>query len=232
MTDDADLNPGAMNTPHGVTDNVSPLKSSTNRTAQIFEVIDRVAPYAALLLSMLSFSFAWIVSDQSTESQSVNSQYQIFIDLAEMGIEHPDIGHLLALPKAYDSVACDVARHIALLPAADRAAYPLKERAAADYIFTLFERSVYHQPVTSGWRGRLFSHTRKVNDEVVAYFTQRLLRNPRLLWYWDADGGGLRGHYEPDTIRRYEAGVLKEATTPPRSSSTLPACTAPLDSPP
>jgi hypothetical protein len=227
MNVDADSEPQpAVAPPAAADEGPAPVKHGSR---QIFQRLERSVPYAALLLSVISLGFTWAVSAQSTESQSVNEQYQVFIDLAEMGIQNPENVHLLTLPESYHRVSCDVARHMALLSPEEQAAYPLKERAVADYIFTLFERSVYQQRVTSGWWGKMFPHSRRVNNEVVAYFTGRLLRNPRLLWYWRADGGGLRRHYEDETIERYEAGVLRGlgASRTSSADAKLPSCDHP-----
>lgn len=44
-------------------------------------------------------------------------------------------------------------------------------------------------------------------DDVLAYFTERLLLNPRLLWLWSAEGGNMRADFEPPTRAYYDAHV-------------------------
>ena len=44
--------------------------------------------------------------------------------------------------------------------------------------------------------------------EVLSYLTGRLLQNPRLLYYWDKDGGNLSVYFEDGTKDHYTKNVL------------------------
>lgn len=88
---------------------------------------------------------------------------------------------------------------------ADRTALMLRERALALYIFDVYEHNLYQ------WR-----HAMEIGDherarffgEVLDYLTGRLLRNPRLLYYWNDPSESLKDQYESWTNEHYARFVL------------------------
>jgi hypothetical protein len=119
--------------------------------------------------------------------------------------------HVFVLPGAYESVARDVREAVKISTPEEKARYRLSERAMADYLFSLFEETLYD------YRSALaFGDTNRASfeKETLDYFTVRLLRNPRLLYYWDKSGGHLSAEYSPKTIEYYEQHVLNDKVAP------------------
>jgi hypothetical protein len=181
----------------------------------------------ALSASFLSLMISVLVNRQSSSSESIDDQYQMFVDLVELGIREPSINHLLSMSDNYASVECDVSHQLGQMSPGPAATYRLKERAVANYIFTIFERSLYQKSRTHAWPNRLlYSDADRFNAEVIAYFTGRVLRNPRLLWYWSPEGGRLSTYYERSTIDYYNSHVLSDPTQPllERPDADGPSC--------
>jgi hypothetical protein len=108
-------------------------------------------------------------------------------------------------PDSYDMVSHQVKLAATGLSDADKAKMRLKERAFADYIFSTFEYPLYQLE-----RSNAFFDAPKAHfmQEVVDYFTGRLLRNPRLLYFWSSTGGNLSREYETWTNNYYNQHVL------------------------
>jgi hypothetical protein len=116
------------------------------------------------------------------------------------------------MPDKYEVVKRLVEKSSGDMTEADLARAEIKERFVANLIFTIFEQRLYDHNRASM---PLFnSEKRAFSQAVLNYFTGRVLRNPRLLWYWDENGGGLSTYYEADTKKYYEEHVLKDKNIP------------------
>src|SRR5208282_4018412 len=104
------------------------------------------------------------------------------LDLTKMPANQTEVAHLVALPNKYDEVSLLVSRTFVGSSEKDLAVAMLKERFIANYIFTLFEEALYQKDRAAN--ELVNSAKSKFNQEVLDYFTGRVLRNPRLLWYW------------------------------------------------
>lgn len=76
--------------------------------------------------------------------------------------------------------------------------------AVAIALLQIFEESVYQHEHAQRLRDR---GRAAFLDDVLAYFTERLLLNPRLLYLWSPRGGNIRADFEPPTRAYYEAHV-------------------------
>src|SRR5262249_49331489 len=88
------------------------------------------------------------------------------------------------------------------------ACYLLQERAVADLILSFYEQMLDQWDVTKDKEHEFI-------NKMIVYFEGRLLRNPRLIWWWMADAGGLETSYEDPTRDRWRKNVLEpsQATT-------------------
>ena len=166
---------------------------------------------AAIMISALSIWFSLRTHIESSASQTVWSQYEHFAKILQAHIDHSQLGHLFTVPASYEMVLKQVTDSIKDLSPQEKMRLQLQERSMADYIFNEFEQSFYQ---ISRVRPRFDSRSRKFYGEVLNYFTNTLLRNPRLLYYWSQDGGQLCFNYEPSTIEFYEAAVLNNPSLP------------------
>ena len=134
----------------------------------------------------------------------------MFLELTKLPESDPAMGHLVVMPDRYEVVERLVSRSAAGSTDAERAALLIRERFIANYIFTLFEYALYQRS-----RASWFSpEKRAFSEEVLNYFTSRVLRNPRLLWYWSSQGGGLSTYYEISTRQYYDDRVLHNSADP------------------
>jgi hypothetical protein len=124
----------------------------------------------------------------------------------------PEAMHVFVLPNVYYKVACDVKRAVIESQPADMARFRLKERAMADYIFSIYEYTVLDYLAAQSFMGD--SRRAKLDEETLTYFTEDLLRNPRLLWYWNPTGGRLAAEYRHETVGHYKDHVLMNPNKP------------------
>lgn len=165
----------------------------------------------AIVVSILSAIISYSSSRDTAKSQVIQQSYEAFHQLTHLHLENWQSSHMFALPQQYDGVFKLVEASLINLDPVKQAEMILKERAIADIIFNVFERTFYQ-----------WNHAKGVGDskrasfllEALDYLTGRLLRNPRLLYYWSDTGGGLASSYEHETRKYYETNVLHNPQSP------------------
>ena len=196
---------------------------------------ERFSILVAALALLISGVTAWDTHASSTSanealtSETIKSQYDIFLDLNRVQVEQWEVGHLFALPDTYRAAAHDVAAALGPLSPQRHAELMLRERAIALLIFTMFEHGFFQQKqaAQTGETGRA-----QFLQEMLDYYTGRLLRNPRLMYYWRANGGGLVTYFERETRDCYNHHVLGDSGHAPLSDDVGPyQRQAPLPSP-
>ena len=77
----------------------------------------------------------------------------------------------------------------------------------ADYLFSIYEYMVLDYNASRSF----FGDDRRAEEDrkAILYFTNDLLRNPRLLWYWNPKGGQLESEYRQETKEHYDEHVRK-----------------------
>jgi hypothetical protein len=158
----------------------------------------------AIAMSLYATRLTWRTAEDSASSQSIKGAYDTFYDINRMELANTDVSHMFALPESYGFVASRVAALNPHATAQVRAQMELKERAVALAIFTIFERNLYelnqartaHDSIRADFLG-----------EVVKYFTGRLLRNPRLSYYWELRPGGIATYFENTTRAYFETNA-------------------------
>ena len=170
----------------------------------------------ALLVSIGSTYLNWFYGRDTAKLGAIREAYGTFFEISKLQQTHWQQSHLFALPDTYSAISAQVTSSVQPLTSPQRNEFLLKERAVADYIFTLYEQTFYlrRQAESVGDTDRL-----RFLSEVEDYLTGRMLRNPRLLWYWSAQGGSLMTAYEPATQDHYRARVLQDLKSPLASSS-------------
>src|ERR1700761_7176916 len=154
----------------------------------------------ALIVSGVTAYYSSSLSRDVVTSQMIHESYDTFYELHRLQLENPALSHLFVMPDSYAIVADQVATATSSLGPAELAGLRLKERAAATLIFVVYEDSFYQwkQAVAAGDRNRA-----SFLWEVLAYLDGRLLRNPRLLFYWSPQGGKLVTYFEAETRKHY-----------------------------
>lgn len=166
-----------------------------------------IVSLAALVFSLWTFVGNEAARHRDLSFETVQKSYQTYFELGRIQLEHWQLSHLLALPDRYAHVVGTVRAATRTASTDKQAEYLLKERALADYIFTFYEQTLYQWDVTKVSERRFLT-------EILNYLTGRLLRNPRLLYYWAETGGGLEHNYEELTRKHYRENVLNSPAAP------------------
>ena len=149
-------------------------------------------------------------SDKMT-SEIIRQTYSDFVSLTTMRVQNPRQSHLFELPEAYAATfeRVKLSTNAPVAPS-EIARLSLEERAFADVLFTVFEQAFFQW--TNAIQRKDTARAGFLELEL-EYFCGRLLRNPRLLWFWAEDGGRLALHYEEATRRHYDKCVQPKAHT-------------------
>ena len=141
----------------------------------------------------------------SQSSQRIDDAFDAFFTLNQIQIEHPLISHVLVAAKDYQLTSGLVREATAEFDRETVAELRLQERAAAMYVFGVFEHSVFQRKaaITSGATARI-----EFLEAVLNHLSLKLLRNRRLLHLWAPGGGDLCQYYEDETQDYYREKVL------------------------
>ena len=159
----------------------------------------------ALVLSAVSIYFSIKVHRDSLYSSIITQAYGTFNEGIKMLLEHHFLNHLLVMPKIYPEVKRLIQKSFGKTAGRQNSELLLKERSMALYAFQIFEHFHYQYKHSIDVKAKErieFLHM------VLTHFTKRLLKNPRLLYYWSESGGNLSAYFEPETIEYYNKEVL------------------------
>ncbi len=155
----------------------------------------------AVVISALSLVRTGRDRERDVHTETVGRLYGRFHELQALTLQHPSLSHLFTGPRSYDAVRGEVAAILRHADDRERAEHLVMERAAAAMLFSLHEQVIF-QWAASRRRERAFM------ADVIDYLETRLFRNPRLVWWWTAEGIGLAAAYETLTKERWERRVL------------------------
>lgn len=159
----------------------------------------------AIAISVISIIFSMKVHRDSLNSTIITQAYSLFNEGIKILLENSFLTHLFVMPENYPEVKLLVQNSIRELDTNQNSELILKERAMALYAFQIFEYFHYQS-----------EHSRSVNAKdridflnmVLTYLTRRLLRNPRLLYYWSESGGNLNVYFERVTREYFNREVI------------------------
>jgi hypothetical protein len=174
-----------------------------------------VLSIVALIVSAFSVYSSYSSSRDTAKSQVIQQSYEGFYQLTRLQLENWQLSHMFALPDQYDGVTKLVEASFRSLDSNQQAELVLKERAIADIIFNMYEQAFYQLNQANEARDTTRA---SFLQEVINYLTGKLLRNPRLLYYWSESGGRLASSYEDATRKHYESNVLHNARLPLQQS--------------
>jgi hypothetical protein len=166
-----------------------------------------VATAIAVFALVVSLLTAWVLLHAQREvvrSETVTSIFEGFRRLAELRSFFWQAAHVLDTPETYDRTVSQLRTALAETPPAVVAELLVKERAAAIAAIQIFEESLYHYEQARRQRDR---EQAKFLEEMLVYYTERLLLNPRLLYLWSPEGGNVRADFEPPTRAYYDEHV-------------------------
>jgi hypothetical protein len=167
-------------------------------------VVTALVSLVALIISILSMRLSRKMHADVTKKDTIAKQYDAFDALAMLRIEHYDMNHLFALPEQYDDRLRKVRASLNATDEKSKASAELREEAVAMMVFGVFEHSFYQylvaKPESNTDRDAFLR-------EVLDYLTGRLLRNPRLRYYWEPSGGNCCEYFETSTREYYQQRV-------------------------
>ena len=191
----------------------SPSPKKSNRAFVFIKIFlkKNLIALIALTVSLTSAYFTIKNSRDNSTQQAIDNTYKTFYDICITNLANWDLLHLYTVPESYDSVKANIHLAISPLTKEKRAQYLLKERAFANYLLGVFEQILYqyNQSKESGNSKRA-----DFLKDVLDYFTGRVLRNQRLLYLWDVNGGKLSIYYEDGTKEYYNRNVLNDKKHP------------------
>jgi hypothetical protein len=140
---------------------------------------------------------------------------QIYDDWDQMAApERWEVSHLDEVPATYEHVRDVLRAYATKLPVQEQRRIYLLERTTAIRIFNAFELTL------NQWRRAIEigdADRKAMLDQEIDFYVEDFLRNPRLLWFWSTEGGGLELLADPPTVAFYRARVLHDPTHPLRA---------------
>lgn len=171
-------------------------------------MLSTVISLISLVLAISSAGFAYLNRKRDVPFNVASTAYDRYYDMNRIELEHPHLTHMFVTFDKYEQVRAMVERAAGRLDDVKLACYLLQERAVADLILSFYEQMLGQWDATQ-------DEEHEFIDAMIDYFEGRLLRNPRLVWWWMAEAGGLETSYEEATRQRWRRKVLKpfKATT-------------------
>lgn len=176
---------------------------SSSLFARILNFPSNILSILALLLSYVNYSLLKSVENNTLRSNLIDKSYDVFNELGILRLENPLFSHLLETAENYYNISRAINQ---ISRSSDKEILLeqfLKERALAMLIFNSFESTFYKY------------HNLKKGDnirkgfllDVLNFFTDVLLRNPRLIFFWNEKGERLCMLFEKDTREYYDKKV-------------------------
>jgi hypothetical protein len=167
--------------------------------------VSSLLPIVAMCMSVFSLYVSEMVRRDVARMDVIKTAYGLFHDLAQIQLQYPLTAHLFtATNQTYDLNVVQIKASLADLSQQERARMLLQERAVAHYFFTTYEEAYYlwMQATNGGDRRR-----EELAHDDLAYFNAALCSNPRLLWYWDFNGGKMDRTFAEDLRTYYKENV-------------------------
>lgn len=163
-----------------------------------------VISISSLVASVITYKTS--ISQHSDEwtATLIRHNYEDMLKLHELRATFPMQSHLFELGAQYDVVINIINESTKSMSKNKKTQYYLEERAMARRIFSMYEGAYYQY---SNAKDQKDIYRMKFLGDVLFYFCDRLLTNPRLAWFWKSDGGGLCAHYEVNTVAYYDKHV-------------------------
>lgn len=160
-------------------------------------------------LSVLSLTLSLLVAYVTYRNRKrdvpfdvVPKAYERYYDMNKIELQYPHLTHLFVTYDKYESVKSIVCAAVANAEQEKLESYLLQERAVVDLILSYYEQIKYQWKYTR-------DSEREFVKGIIEYFEGRLLRNPRLVWWWQDECGGLETSYEKYTRDEWRTRVFE-----------------------
>jgi hypothetical protein len=157
----------------------------------------------AVLISVWTARAEIRAERESLGAGEVTDIYADWRRITELRLDNWQHTHILEPPANYVRTKALLQAALPEMSEQDVARHLLQERAVALGVFQLFEQTLYQVEHAARTDRRREAFLRDVLD----YMTSCLFQNPRLLFLWREDGGGLAADFEDSTKAYYAAHV-------------------------
>lgn len=158
----------------------------------------------AILISGASIYLSNLRHSDSSTASVIRDNYQDFFSVHEIRMSYPAHSYLFVSKDDYLDTKTLVKKANSLIDSSEAATHLLVEQALSRRLFSMFEHSYYQ------WKNAKNNSDEQRTEflqAVLSYFTNTLLPNPRLAWYWSAKGGNIQAHYEDEVLKYYNKSV-------------------------
>jgi hypothetical protein len=167
----------------------------------LLPVISLVTSLCAIAVSVWAARVLVRAERQSVSHTAVSDIYGDFRRLTELRLDNWEQTHVLEPPDNYARTKRLLQLALDDFTVRDMAQHLLQERAVAQVVFQLFEQTLYQVKDAH----RVDAAREAFLNAVLNYMTSCLLLNPRMLYLWSAEGGGLNADFEQFTKDYYDA---------------------------
>jgi hypothetical protein len=149
--------------------------------------------------------------EDERSSEILDAIFEDWDNLSVAFTENWEVKHLEEPSATYYQVRDQLQRALAGRSQEERLRVLMLERAMASRLITMFEHAQKQWVLaTEAGDGRRLEMLEIEMD----FWTQNMLRNPRMLWYWSEAGGVLLHMADPPTVPFYNARVLNDPAHP------------------
>jgi len=180
--------------------------------------IIRSGEFYAIVLSIGAFAMSaysvFIVVRQHEDERTAEFAQTLYERVHEynlLKLEYWELGHVFEMPEDYEKTRDRLRLAVKDRSEAERIKLIESEKSIVSMQLITFEELFYNLSLAmqSGDRTR-----QQIVEETIEYYTQGVLRNPRVLWLSSADGGNIASHLNPDAYAFYREGVLENEKFP------------------
>lgn len=173
-----------------------------------------VAGFVIAMIGLaLSLVTAWrndVRSQAAEHQQFIRDTYNSYLEIDHFQMEHPEAAHEFVTVSDYPSEIIRVKQAFQGLSPSEKAQMRLREEAFAFYLFTCFERLVYATKAPESTRS---AELDRFLNKQLKYFTEKVLPNPRLIYFWRDDAGFQ--YFDEDTRNYYSEHVPRTLRSDP-----------------
>lgn len=182
------------------------------------KMIIRSGEFYAIVLSIGAFAMSaysvFIVVKQHEDERTAEFAQTLYERVHEynlLKLEYWELGHVFEMPEDYEATRDRLRIAVKDRSEAERIKLIESEKSIASMQLITFEELFYNLSLAM----QLGDRTRqKIVEETIGYYTQGVLRNPRVLWLSSADGGNIASHLNPDAYAFYREAVLENERFP------------------
>jgi hypothetical protein len=167
-------------------------------------ILSIVALVVAVTTAAYAAAIAVRVGHRQITAAVITDFYASMRSLTELQLAEWRLAHLFEVVDNYKSTVAELRAVAPASSTVEATELRIKERAAALTTFGLYEHVIYQR--NQALRGRDHGRAAFLTD-AAAFFTDRLLQNPRLIYMWAPAGGNLGCEFEAETRQDYEKHI-------------------------